>query len=69
MWKPEFLGKSSYLIAINPFFHLIEIVRAPLLGHAATFENCVAVAVITIVNLLIASTCFVKYRSRIAYWV
>jgi lipopolysaccharide transport system permease protein len=69
MWKPEFLGEKSYLVAANPFFHLIEIVRAPLLGHAPTLENCAAVAVITIVNLFIASTVFVKYRSRIAYWV
>jgi len=69
MWKPEFLGEKSYLVSINPFFHLIEIVRAPLLGRAPTAENCVAVATITIVNLLVASTFFVKYRSRIAYWV
>ena len=69
MWKPEFLGERSYLIAINPFFHLIEVVRAPLLGHAPTLENCAAVAIVTIVNLLIASGFFVKYRPRIAYWV
>jgi lipopolysaccharide transport system permease protein len=69
MWKPEFLGEKSYLVAINPFFHLIEIVRAPLLGHSPTFENCAAVAMITTVNLLIASILFVKYRSRIAFWV
>jgi lipopolysaccharide transport system permease protein len=69
MWKPEFLGEGSYLVAINPFFHLIEIVRAPLLGHSPTFENWAAVAMITTVNLLIASSFFVKYRSRIAYWV
>jgi lipopolysaccharide transport system permease protein len=69
MWKPEFLGDQSYLIAINPFFHLIEVVRAPLLGHAPTAANWAAIAVITIINLFIASTCFVKYRARISYWV
>jgi ABC-2 type transport system permease protein/lipopolysaccharide transport system permease protein len=69
MWKPEFFGARSYLIAINPFFHLIEIIRSPLLGHAPTFQNWVAVAAVTLVNVFIASIMFVKYRSRIAYWV
>jgi lipopolysaccharide transport system permease protein len=69
MWKPEFLGERSFLVEINPFFHLIEIVRAPLLGHSPTAENYAAVAIITIVNLFIASSFFVKYRPRIAYWV
>jgi lipopolysaccharide transport system permease protein len=69
MWKPEFLGERSFLVEINPFYHLIEIVRAPLLGHAPTAENYAAVAIITIVNLFIASSFFVKYRPRIAYWV
>jgi lipopolysaccharide transport system permease protein len=69
MWKPEFFGARSYMILANPFFHLIEVVRAPLLGLAPTLQNCAAVAIVTLVNLLIASCFFVKYRSRIAYWV
>jgi ABC-2 type transport system permease protein/lipopolysaccharide transport system permease protein len=69
MWKPEFLGQRSYLVAVNPFFHLIEMVRAPLLGHSPSLENCAAVGTITAINLAIAAAFFVNYRSRIAYWV
>jgi lipopolysaccharide transport system permease protein len=69
MWKPEFIGPRSYLVGFNPFFHLIEMVRAPLLGHSPSLENCAAVAIITLLNLAIALVFFVNYRSRIAYWV
>ncbi len=69
MWKPEYLGAQSYLVMLNPFFHLIEIVRAPLLGQLPSPTNYAAVALITISNLLFASAFFVRFRSRIAYWV
>ena len=54
---------------LNPFFHLIEMVRAPLLGHLPPLMSYAAVALITVVNLLVASMFFVRFRSRIAYWV
>src|SRR5450432_2284835 len=31
-WKPELLKGREYITDFNPFFHLLEIVRAPLLG-------------------------------------
>jgi lipopolysaccharide transport system permease protein len=69
MWKPETLGHDSSLIAFNPFFHLLEIVRSPLLGQVPSEENYVAVALITIVNVALAAAFFVRFRSRISYWV
>ena len=69
MWKPEFLGSSSLVIRLNPFFHLIEIVRGPLLGYLPSLENWIAVIAITGANAAFASVFFPKYRSRIPYWV
>jgi len=68
-WKPEMLGTNSRLVAFNPFFHLIEVVRAPLLGHVPATENYAVVALLTIVNFLIAAFFFVKFRRRITYWI
>ena len=30
MWKPELLQRRTYIADLNPFFHLIEVVRTPL---------------------------------------
>jgi lipopolysaccharide transport system permease protein len=68
-WKPEMLGSNSSLIVFNPFYHFIEILRAPLLGHVPSIENYVAVGILTAANLLIAAYFFVNYRSRITYWI
>ncbi|MEX2206623.1 MAG: ABC transporter permease [Myxococcota bacterium] len=69
MWKPELLGARSHLMAWNPFHHLIEIVRAPLLGQMPSLENYAAVGVITAANALVAAALFCRYRARIAYWL
>lgn len=69
MWKPELLGEYQNLMTFNPFFHLVEIVRAPLLGQLPSAENYSAVALITGVNAILAIVFFVRFRSRIPYWV
>lgn len=69
MWKPELLHRRAYIADINPFFHLIEIVRTPLLGNAPDLKNYLAVLLITAVNLGFAGLVFARFRSRIAYWI
>lgn len=68
-WKPELIGLDSYLIALNPFYHFVEIVRAPLLGAAVSGETYLVVTLITVLNGMFALAFFVRFRSRIAYWV
>ncbi|MET4186685.1 lipopolysaccharide transport system permease protein [Bradyrhizobium sp. JR7.2] len=69
MWKPELLHRRAYIADINPFFHLIEIARTPLLGNVPNLKNYLAVLLITAVNLGLAGLVFTRFRPRIAYWI
>lgn len=69
IWMPNLLGERSYLADANPFFHLIELIRAPLLGSVPSERTLIAVAAITLTNLIVAAVLFTRYRSRIAYWI
>ena len=69
MWKPELLEGRTYIVEFNPFYHLIEVMRAPLLGKPFPVDSYIALGLITIVNLLVATMFFRRFRSRIAYWV
>jgi lipopolysaccharide transport system permease protein len=69
MWKPSLLSHRTYIANINPFYHLVEIVRAPLLGSVPSMTNYLVVLLITIINLGLASYVFTRFRSRIAYWI
>jgi ABC-2 type transport system permease protein/lipopolysaccharide transport system permease protein len=69
IWTPDALGPRAYLAYVNPFFHLIEIVRAPLLGLLPSAQTVVVTLAITAINLLATALFFIRYRSRIAYWI
>jgi lipopolysaccharide transport system permease protein len=68
MWKPELLPNRS-LVEFNPFYQLIEIVRAPLLGTMPSSSTYLAVLLITFINFTISGAVFVRFRARISYWV
>ena len=69
LWHREVLGGKSWLMEWNPVFHLIEIVRAPLIGHALPGASYAFVAVMTLVGFLFAIGMLTRYRSRVPYWL
>ena len=69
MWKPQLLTKFAFLMTFNPFYQLIEILRAPLLGELPSANNVIAALLITLINAALATIAFVRYRERISYWV
>lgn len=69
MWKPELLHQRSYIATFNPFFQMIELVRAPLLGSIPSLKTYIAMVAITLINFIVVGAFFVRFRSRIAYWV
>jgi ABC-2 type transport system permease protein/lipopolysaccharide transport system permease protein len=69
MWKPELLRTRAYIAEFNPFYHLVEVVRAPLLGSVPSSQTYIAVALLTVANLIVVGAFFARFRSRISYWV
>ena len=68
-WKPDSLRGHAYIAEFNPFFHLLEIVRAPLLGNLPSAASYLAVLLLTLMNVAISGAFFSRFRSRIAYWI
>lgn len=68
-WKPELLKSRTYIADFNPAFHLLEIVRQPLLGYVPSEKSYLAVLLITAINFAVTGFFFARFRSRIAYWV
>lgn len=71
MWMPRLLeGRAEfYLISINPVYHLIEVVRSPLLGNLPTATSWVFLSLIAIVGWGVTLVFYGCYRARIAYWI
>lgn len=71
MWQPKTLPESvsRYLFDLNPFFHLMTIVREPLLGEApAALSWCTAVIMLAF-GWSFAIWFFSRYRRRVPYWL
>jgi ABC-type polysaccharide/polyol phosphate export permease len=69
IWKPELLGERVAFAQTNPFFHFVELLRAPLLGHAPSALSWAVVVAITIGGWALMFLFFRRFRARVAYWV
>jgi ABC-type polysaccharide/polyol phosphate export permease len=59
----------EWLAKLNPFYHFIEIFRAPLVGQVQSWTHWAVCGVITVVGWTLALIALRNYRSRVAYWV
>jgi ABC-2 type transport system permease protein/lipopolysaccharide transport system permease protein len=69
IWKADMLPGRSFVLDLNPFYHFLHIVRAPLLGEYPSISSYGAVVVMTSVGWMLTMVVYAKYRWRIAYWV
>ena len=69
IWMPEFLPRRIALLDWNPFYHFLELVRAPLLGQVPALASWLMALGATIGGSLITFLVYVRFRRRIAYWV
>jgi len=69
LWEPQQLGRHAVLLPFNPFFALLEIVRAPLLGHLPAVESWFAAIAYSLVLCIISWVLFVRARGRVAFWI
>jgi ABC-2 type transport system permease protein len=69
IWKPEMLPGRALWLDLNPFYHLVEIMRAPLLGQTPALGNWLTVLAITVGGWAVALFFYSAYRWRVAYWV
>jgi lipopolysaccharide transport system permease protein len=71
MWMPDALSTESgrYLLVLNPAYHLLEIVRAPLLGQLPTARNWEVAIALLVIGWTGAGVLFGRYKARVAYWL
>ncbi len=71
MWMPDLAPQraSRVLLDMNPFHHLLSIVREPLMGTVPTLTSYLVCCFMAIVGWCAAAMLLGRYRDRIAYWL
>ena len=71
IWMPSLMsGRASTLfLNANPFYHLLEVVRAPILGSAPSLLNWVVCLAMAVLGWGLTIFMFGRYRDRMSYWL
>ncbi|UBU64117.1 ABC transporter permease (plasmid) [Acidithiobacillus ferrooxidans] len=72
IWNAKVLEshpEADLLIRLNPFFYILEILRAPLLGTPMTVDMVLKALIVSAGVVIISAIGFARTRGRIAYWV
>jgi lipopolysaccharide transport system permease protein len=69
MWLPDQLGERAHLALFNPFTYFVELLRAPLLGQVPPLATWALALAVTAIGWALAWPLFVRFRTRVSYWV
>jgi len=71
IWDRDQLAERAHPIwvDINPFYHLVEIMRAPMLGKVPSLLTVAVVVAIAIGGWIATYAMFARFRRRIPYWL
>jgi ABC-type polysaccharide/polyol phosphate export permease len=71
MWEAKSLRgiAVTYVADLNPIYHLIEVVRRPMLGETPMAISWLVSSITATVCLAVGSAFYARYRHRIAFWV
>lgn len=67
-WSVKTFPDRPVFIHWNPIYHLLEIVRAPLLGHPVAAESWIVSILLLLALIPIALILYRRAYSRIPYW-
>jgi ABC-type polysaccharide/polyol phosphate export permease len=71
IWDRSHIGGKVHALWIeaNPFYHLIEVMRSPLLGKAPPLLSVLCVVAMAVVGWWLTYLLFRRFRRRIPYWL
>jgi lipopolysaccharide transport system permease protein len=69
MYRPEMLGHRGFFLLYDPFFTVLEVLRAPLMGVIPSTHIYISALGFSGVMCGMAWFVFLRVRHRIAFWV
>lgn len=69
MWTPDLLKDRGWIADYNPLYHLIQLVRAPLLGESISPISWVWAIGLVVVGFSLAQALLKAKRHKLTYWL
>jgi ABC-2 type transport system permease protein len=68
-WSAETLPRRPAFVDWNPFYHLLELARSPLLGQGISTQSWTFSFVLAVVGIVVTRYLYRRAYARIPYWV
>ena len=71
LWMPHTVNArvSSWIVNLNPAYHLLELVRSPILGSCPSLLSWLIAIGLFVFGAFLTLIFFGTYKKRIAYWI
>jgi lipopolysaccharide transport system permease protein len=71
IWDTKGLRGSNlrFVADLNPIYHLIEVVRRPILGEVPSLSSWLFSGITAIVCMVVGCMFYARYRYRVPFWV
>jgi ABC-type polysaccharide/polyol phosphate export permease len=69
MWMPTLLKDRAWVAEINPLYHLIETVRAPMINSNIELTSWIWSIGLLVFGFAMAQYLMSRYRERVPYWL
>jgi ABC-type polysaccharide/polyol phosphate export permease len=69
MWPVSAIPEARLIADINPFYHLIQLVRAPLLGEGVEPLSWIVVLAMCVIGYGLAAIALTRAGPRLVYWL
>lgn len=68
-WMPDRFGKHQIYLDLNPFYHLLQAVRGPLMGHSVAQGTYVFLVAMAVIGWGATFLIFARTRRRIVHYL
>lgn len=68
-WQPDRLGANRIFLSVNPFYYMVEAVRAPLMGAGHARHTFLTLALMALVGWALTFAVFTRTRRRIVHYL
>ena len=65
----DMVGSKRFIIDFNPFYHMIDVMRSPLLGKFPGDESWYFLLCFSVFLLIISAFIYRKFSNKVPYWI
>ncbi len=68
-WRPEAIKAHRFVLNGNPFYHMLEVTRRPLLGEPVALHSYLLLIAMAVVGWIFAYVLFARTRRRVVHYL